>query len=488
LEDRIEMKKIKLRTLIMISLSVLIILFGARPFLEKKLDKLDIFDNGEYLVNFIDNSDVRIKMNSYAKRIISLYPAHTENLFSLNLDKEIIGVSKADNFPLGVLKKKTYDYEGDPEKILGANPDLVLITPFIEKENPGFVKTLRRAGINVVSLYPMDFKDFSHYIETLGILTGKKNTAKILVQNFNGQIQEIEAMTKDIDNRVKVFLETSEIEYDTILPNSFAAKAMELAGGTNIAGDASKVDDRVPIASFGKEKLLDNADNIDIYLSQRGGTFSGGNTHSILIRPGFDKIKAVKNMDIHNIHERLVFHPTLRYIKGVKELCRIFYPEIFDDINPYASENYMPRGLLAEVLIKYAHKSIFVPTSKYYKGEYEVHVYGFFEDVPLDHERFDFIETAVLAGYIDSFKVDDLEMFYPEKHVTRDELAKAVYLLGDISKKKFHKPIKDLDKIENKKIVQALVDNSIFELKDGYFYPKEYVSINEVIRVLYKLQ
>lgn len=129
-----------------------------------------------------------------------------------------------------------------------------------------------------------------------------------------------------------------------------------------------------------------------------------------------------------------------------------------------------------------------MPTSKYYKGEYEGHVYGFFEDVPLDHERFDFIETAVLAGYIDSFKVDDLEMFYPEKHVTRDELAKAVYLLGDISKKKFHKPIKDLDKIENKKIVQALVDNSIFELKDGYFYPKEYVSINEVIRVLYKLQ
>lgn len=482
------MKKIKLRTLILISLSVLIILFGTRPFLEKKLDRLDIFYNGDYLVDFLDDSDVRIKMNSYAKRIISLYPAHTENLFSLNLDKEIIGVSKYDNYPLAVLDKKSYDYEIDPEKILAANPDLVLITPFIERENPNFVKTLRRTGINVVSLYPTYFKDFSAYIEKLGMLTGKRNTAKILIKDFNNQIQEIEEMTKNIDNRVNVYLETSEIEYKTIISDSFAANAIRLAGGTNIANDTSPIDKYIPIAAFGEKKLLKNAENIDVYLSQRGGTFSGGNTHSILIRPDFDKIKAVKNMRVYTVDERLVFHPTLRYIKGIKELRRIFYPDTFDDINYYASESDITRGVLAEILVKYSHKHIFVPSSKYYKGEYEGHTYGFFEDVPLDHERFDFIETAVLAGYIDSFKVDDIEMFYPEKYVTRDELARAVYLLGDVSKKKIHSQIKDLNEIDNKKIVQALVDNKIFELKDGYFYPKEYVSVNEVIEALYKLR
>lgn len=481
------MKKIKLKSLILISLSVLIILFGTRPILEKKLDRLDFFDKGDYLVDFIDDSDVRIKMKSYAKRIISLYPAHTENLFSLNLDKEIIGVSKYDNYPLGVLDKKTYDYEIDPEKILAANPDLVLITPFIEKENPGFVKTLRRTGINVVSIYPTYFKDFSGYMEKLGMLTGKRNTAKIVIKDFNNQIQEVEEMTKNIDDRVKVYLETSEIEYKTIVSDSFAANAIRIAGGINIARDTSEVDKGIPIAAFGEKKILENAEEIDVFLSQRGGTFSGGNTHSIVIRPGFDKIKAVKNMRVYTVDERLVFHPTLRYIKGIKELCRIFYPETFDDIDHYASESEITREVLAEIFVKYAHRHIFVPSSKYYKGERVGHTYGFFEDVPLNHERFDFIETAVLAGYIDSFNVDDLEMFYPEKFVTRDELAKAVYLLGDISKKKNHTNIKDLHEIENKKIVQALVDNKIFKLRDGFFHPKENVTANEVIEVLNKL-
>ncbi|SHJ84023.1 ABC transporter substrate-binding protein [Paramaledivibacter caminithermalis] len=482
------MKDIKLRTLIIISIFTLTILFSLRPYLEKSLDRLDFFDTGDYLVDFIDDSNVRIKMNSYAKRIISLYPAHTENLFSLNLDKEIIGVSKSDNYPLAVLDKEAYDYEGEPEKILTAKPDLVLITPFIERENPNFVKTLRRTGINVVSLYPTEFKDFSSYIKKLGMLTGKKNTAKILIENYNHQIQEIKEATKNIDNKVNVFLETSEIEYKTILPNSFAAEAIKIAGGINIAKDAAQIDKRLPIADFGKKAIMENSGNIDIYLSQRGGTFSGGNIHSIVIRPDFDKIKAVQNQRVYTINERLVFHPTIRYIKGIKELCRIFYPDIFDNITPFDSNDNITREALAEVLVRYAHKQIFLPSSRYYKDEHEGHVYGFFGDVPLEHKSFDFIETAVISGYIDSFNIDGVEMFFPKKHVTRDEFAKAVYLLGDVSKKKVHISIKDLNEIENKRIVQTLVDNKIFKLKDGYFYPKEFVSGTEVIEVLNRLK
>jgi iron complex transport system substrate-binding protein len=41
-------------------------------------------------------------------RIISLYGAHTENLYHLGLEEQIIGVSINDSFPLQVEKKPKF--------------------------------------------------------------------------------------------------------------------------------------------------------------------------------------------------------------------------------------------------------------------------------------------------------------------------------------------------------------------------------------------
>lgn len=482
------MKNIKLKNLMLVSLTALIVLFSARPFLEKKLDQISLFDGQEYLVDFVDDSEVRIKMNRYANRIISLDTAHTENLFSLNLENEIIGVSKFDNYPLGVIDKKTYDYQLEPEKILEANPDLVLVTPFIERENPAFVKTLKRTGINVVSLYPVEFRSFSDYIRKLGQLTGKINTAEILIQSFCEEIEELEEITKNLNNKVNVFVETSEIGYKTVIEDSFAANAIRIAGGQSIAKDVVVTNEKTFIGEFGFERIIENANEIDVYLSQRGGVSSGGNIHSIEIRPGFDKIKALQNNRVYELSERLLSQPTLRYIKGIKELCRILHPEVFANINDYASDELITRELIAEMSVKYAGKSIYMPSSSYYRKEHEGHTYGFFEDVPLDHKRFDFIETAVLSGFMTGFQIDEVESFLPENNITRDELARIVYMLGNISKQEKHKEIKDIGEIHNKKIVQTLVDNEIFELSDGYFKPQELVTGNEVIEVLNRMK
>jgi len=49
--------------------------------------------------SFTDESGSRITVKEPFKRIISLYGAHTENLFSLGLDLEIIGVSENEAYP-----------------------------------------------------------------------------------------------------------------------------------------------------------------------------------------------------------------------------------------------------------------------------------------------------------------------------------------------------------------------------------------------------
>jgi len=53
----------------------------------------------------VDQSGRRIVIEEPFKRVISLYGAHTENLFSLGLYHEIIGVSQHDDYPPRALGK-----------------------------------------------------------------------------------------------------------------------------------------------------------------------------------------------------------------------------------------------------------------------------------------------------------------------------------------------------------------------------------------------
>jgi len=443
----------------------------------------------DYKISLVDDMGEEIKLKEPCKRIISLYSAHTENLFTLGLNTEIIGVGTSDIYPVDTLKKEVFDYKSGPEKVIAAEPDLVLIRPFINRKVPDFVDTLKKAGITVVSLYPEKYEEFDEYIMKLAQLTGKTENAKGLLAKFHEDINLITEMTKDIEPKMNVYFESSENGYKTVTADSMPAKAIEYAGGINIANNVEPVQEGSSIAPYGIEKILENADKIDVFISQRGVMNAGGNYHSIVIRPGFDAIKAVKNDRVYVINQKIISSPTFRYSKGVREIARMMYPDVLDDIEGYRSDNDITRREMAEIVVKFKHKNLYVPSSKYYDSSHKGHTYGFFEDVKYTDESFDYIETAVMSGFMNGFKDNDKEYFYPEKAITRDEFAKIIFVMGDY-KNLDQKNIKilDLDQAENAKIIQILVDNGILECKDGYFNPKEVISSNEVINILNKIK
>ena len=53
----------------------------------------------------VDQGGRTLKIDDPFKRIISLYGAHTENLFSLGLDAEIVGVSPHEVYPPRAMQK-----------------------------------------------------------------------------------------------------------------------------------------------------------------------------------------------------------------------------------------------------------------------------------------------------------------------------------------------------------------------------------------------
>ena len=278
---------------------------------------------------FTDNSGQRIVFDHAFTRIISLYGAHTENLFSLGLEKEIIGVSKSEDYPKAALAKPIFSYRDDPEKFLAAAPDLVLIRPMIFQGYQRLVERLNHAGITVVSLQPRGVDDMFEYLRKLGMLTGRNTEVENVIQTFTAGIDAIRNQVAPIPGakRKRVFFESIHRQMKTFTPTAMPIYALETAGGINVASDATSIRGTV-IAQYGKERILAKGTEIDVYLAQTG-TMNPVTREAILREPGFKAIKAVTAGNVHLINERLVSRPTLRLLDGAERIARILYPERF---------------------------------------------------------------------------------------------------------------------------------------------------------------
>ena len=443
-------------------------------------------------ISFVDDDGKEIIVDNPYERIIVLYSAHVENLYYIGAGDKIIGAHNTAIYPPEAALLPQYDYNGDPENIIAANPDCVLLRPTIARRVPELVEALEKAGIPVISLYPDTLDDFDNYIINLGILTGMEETAEEKLEEFHIKLNAIKELTSSIpeSERQSVFFESMETELRTTTPKSMAGLAMTMAGGNNIASDATAMSEGGTIAAFGDERILEKANEIDVYISQRGAMNAGGNVHSISIRPGFDTIKAVQDERIFIINEKLISSPTLRYYKGVEEIARFLYPDLVDVLVDFENDSIATKRDLANIVVKGAHLQIYTTySSKYYEEEHKGHVYGMLLDVPWYDDDFDYIETAVMAGAIGADTVDGNDYFNPDEIVTKEMLAKAIFILYDLkSKDTDKKDIEDLGQCENANIVQILVDNGIMEITDNKFEPKKEMTCKEIVQVFENLR
>lgn len=280
---------------------------------------------------FYDSAGRSIAVEKPFERIISLYTAHTENLFSLGLDEEVLGVSRSDDYPSAATEKKRYSAHDGPEKFLAAKPDLVLVRPMIDRGYAPLIERLEQFGVVVVSLQPSNVEQMFEYWRILGILTGKSERAENMIEEFQERLAKIRSLVARIDpgKRKKVYFEAIHARMKTFSPGAMPVFALKEAGGINLADDADSVRN-TNIAYFGKERILSLADEIDVYLAQRGA-MNDATIETIRNEPGFSVIKAVKNGNIHIVDESLVSRPTMRLLKGITEIGRILHPEIFSE-------------------------------------------------------------------------------------------------------------------------------------------------------------
>lgn len=274
----------------------------------------------------VDQDGNKVAYAAPFKRIISLYPAHTENLLALGLDQELIGIAAGDEAP-ALLGRPQFSANDTPEKFIAAAPDLVLIRPMISHAHPQLVSQLQEAGIAIVSLQPTTIDEMFSYWQALGELTGRATAAAAMIRRFKGELATLQQVRDKVptDKRPRVYFESIHAKMKTFAPSSIAVFVLESAGGINIAADAT-ARNSTNIAAYGKERILAHAAEIDIYLAQQG-QMNQVTREMIEGEPGFQAIKAVREGNISLIDEELVARPTMRLIEGIRQVRKMLYPE-----------------------------------------------------------------------------------------------------------------------------------------------------------------
>ena len=274
----------------------------------------------------VDAEGTEITVEKPYTHIISLYPAHTENLVSLGASQELIGISRSDNFPESIAAKPRFSYHDNVEKFLAATPDLILIRPMISRSQPELIAKLRQAGITIVSLQPTSVDEMFVYWRHLASLTGRETACEKMIERFMSELEQSrQLIPKDPALRPNVYFEAIHAKMKTFSPSAIAMFVLDQAGGKNIADDA-KARNNSNIAPYGKERLLSRGEKIDVFISQVG-RMNRVAIKDIFEEPGFQLIRAVREKRVFLVEEELVSRPTMRLLFGVEKIRSFLYPK-----------------------------------------------------------------------------------------------------------------------------------------------------------------
>ncbi|MEW6378145.1 MAG: helical backbone metal receptor [bacterium] len=267
----------------------------------------------------VDATGESVSFPACPARIISLAPSITECLFSLGLDKEIIGVTTYCDYPKEAGKKEKVGslLILDTEKILSLTPDLILAIK--EGNQAAQVFRLRKLGLRVFVLNQA--KELGHVyrdIGLLGCLSGRKTQAQEVIRNMRIKVREVEQALSSVRKRPLCFWQLGINPLITAGKNTLAHDLIRLAGGENLAGGQQGY------IHYSLDEVI--ARNPEIILMIGMGEALQGYQ---ALWEKFPQLAARKNGKILALNPDLVNRASPRIAEGLKSLAEALHPQAF---------------------------------------------------------------------------------------------------------------------------------------------------------------
>jgi iron complex transport system substrate-binding protein len=260
------------------------------------------------------------------ERLISLAPSTTEILFELGLAPKIVATDDFSDYPaeaknlpkIGGLNG-AYNYE----QIVALKPDLIFAAGITAPEAIKKLEDLKLAVV-VVGAEKTSFDSVFADIALVGQATGQAEQAAQVTRAMQDQLAALKAKLATAKEKPLVYWEldaTDPAKPYSVGPGTFVGDLIALAGGTNVFAQAES-----PFPQISAEQVV--AANPDVIILSDAAY--GITVDSVLKRPGWQVIAAVKQQRVAPIDDNLVSRPGPRLVAGLEAAARIIHPELFD--------------------------------------------------------------------------------------------------------------------------------------------------------------
>jgi ABC-type Fe3+-hydroxamate transport system substrate-binding protein len=252
-------------------------------------------------------------VNSTPRRIVSLVPNITEELFDLGVQDRIVGVTTYCQRPPEAQSKERVGavVEVNVEKILSLQPDLVIASPLTDHKQ---LQKLQAVGIRVeVFPPPRDFKALCVNFSQIAHMVGREERAREIIQQAERELATIKGKVKGLP-KPRVFVQIGERPLVAAGGDSFIDDFVNCAGGVNIAHE-------VKTSVYSREEVVRK--NPDIIIIARMG-MAGAREKDAWVK--YKTIRAVQTNRIYMVDPYRFCSPTpLSFVEQVRELVRLFH-------------------------------------------------------------------------------------------------------------------------------------------------------------------
>lgn len=232
-----------------------------------------------------------------AKRVVSLAPSITENIYLLGVQDKLVGCTSYCTPAVNDGKEQVGStIDVNMEKIMILKPDLVLAMTLTKPQD---IETMKRLGIKVDLIpTPKNFEEICDQTIYIAKLIGAEKAAFDVVEKSKQTIDSLKNSLIQHPEKQKIFFQLGANPIFTVLDNTFMNDFILLSNGENIAKGLTK-------GSLTRESVL--MKNPDVIIV---ATMGGFGAEEQKVWQSYSGLKAAKNNKIFLIDSETSCSPT----------------------------------------------------------------------------------------------------------------------------------------------------------------------------------
>lgn len=273
-------------------------------------------------------------------RIVSLCPSNTELLGFMGLTSHIVGVDNYSDWPKEInrLPRLGSDLDIDIDSVAALQPDLVLASlsvPGMEKNIVG----LEEKGLPFITLNPKSLSDIGDNILEVGKALEQDKVAQETHRKYFTLLDQFVELGSKIEERPLLYWEWWPKPVFTPGGTNWLTEISILAGGTNVFA----MDERASIKTDWEDIRKRNPDYI--LMAWVGVQEKKMKPELLKQRPGWKKIKAIKEDRVLVMEESLYCRPSPRLFLGIQKLGALLQPHLFPKYDEQKAEEWLCQSL-----------------------------------------------------------------------------------------------------------------------------------------------